>query len=152
MITSLASVTSTASLTSKNQKLLAGWLPCNQEPQHTQWPQQTQWPQWPHWPQQPHFIKTLTKYDVAINLATKLPIVVSQWGMDHQKSTILWMSGTFSVRGCGLDTILSLFCFFFGESYSSTIFFEIYWPLGCMYNSAVSALVHFLITQYHYSP
>ena len=63
----------------------------------------------------------LTEHDVAINLATKSPILVcqcgailvSQCGMDHQKSTILWMFGTFSVGGCGLDTILSAFSFFF---------------------------------------
>ena len=33
VIKSLASMTSTASLASKSQKLLAGWFPCHQEPQ-----------------------------------------------------------------------------------------------------------------------
>ena len=62
----------------------------HQEPQRPQWPQQPQWPQWPQWPQQPHFIKKLTEHDDSINLATKLPILVSHCGMNHQKSTILW--------------------------------------------------------------
>ena len=61
MITSLASMTSTASLVSKSQKLLAGWIPCHQQPQQPQWPQQPQQPQWPQWPQQPHFIKKFTR-------------------------------------------------------------------------------------------
>ena len=91
MIASLTSMTSRASLALKNQKLVAGWFPCHQEPQQLQWPQQPQWPQWPQWPQQPHFIKKLTEHDVAINLATKWPILVSQCGMNQQKSTILWI-------------------------------------------------------------
>ena len=91
MMTSLASMTSTASLASKSQKLLSGWFPCHQEPQQPQRPQWPQWPRWPQWPQQPHFIKKLTEHDVAINLATKWPILVSQCGMDQQKSTILWI-------------------------------------------------------------
>ena len=33
--------------------------------------------------------------------APKWPILVSLWGMDHQKSTILLISGTVSVGGCG---------------------------------------------------
>jgi hypothetical protein len=33
--------------------------------------------------------------------APKWPILVSQWGMDHQKSTILLISDTVSVGGCG---------------------------------------------------
>ena len=33
---------------------------------------------------------------VAINLATKWPKLVSQCGMDYQKSTILWIFGTLS--------------------------------------------------------
>jgi hypothetical protein len=86
MMTSLASMTSTASLASKSQKLLSGWFPCHQEPQQPQRPQWPQWPRWPQWPQQPHFIKKLTEHDVVINLATKWPILVSQCGMDHQKT------------------------------------------------------------------
>ena len=101
MIASLTSMTSRASLALKNQKLVAGWFPCHQEPQQLQWPQQPQWPQWPQWPQQPHFIKKLTEHDVAINLATKWPILVSQCVMDHQKPSILWISGILSVGGCG---------------------------------------------------
>ena len=88
MIKSLASMTSTASLVSKSQKLLSGWFPCHLEPQQPHWPQQPQWPQWPQWPQQPHFIKKLTEDDVANNLATKCPILVSQCGMDYKKYTI----------------------------------------------------------------
>ena len=72
MIKSLASMTSTASLVSKSQKLLAGWIPCHQEPQQPQWPQQPQQPQWPQWPQQPHFIKNITELDVSINPDTKM--------------------------------------------------------------------------------
>ena len=40
MIKSLASMTSTASLVSKSQKLLSGWFPCHPEPQQPHWPQQ----------------------------------------------------------------------------------------------------------------
>ena len=61
------------------------WFPWHQEPQR---PQQLQWPQWPQWPQQPHFIKKLAEDDVANNLATKCPILVSQCGMEYQKYTI----------------------------------------------------------------
>ena len=71
-------------------------FPYHQEPQQPQWPLQPQWPQWPQWPKQPHFIKTLTEDDVAINLATKWPILVSQCGMNCKKSTILWIFGTLS--------------------------------------------------------
>ena len=101
MITSLSSMTSTASLVWKSQKLLAGWIPCHQEPQQPQWPQQPQQPQWPQWPQQPHFIKKIIKHDVAINLATKWPVLLSLCGMDHQKSTILLIFGALAVGGCG---------------------------------------------------
>ena len=95
LTTSVASMTSTASLASKKSKsactLFTGWFPCHQEPNQPQWPQQPQRPQWPQWPKQPNFIKTLTEHDVAINLTTKWHILVSQCGMDHQKSTILWI-------------------------------------------------------------
>ena len=77
--------------------LITGWFPCNQERQQPQWPQQ---PLWPQWPQQPHIIKKLTEHDVAITLATKWPILVSQCGMAHQKSSILWILHTVSVGGC----------------------------------------------------
>ena len=72
MITSLASMTSTASLVSKSQKLLAGWIPCHQEPQQPQWPQQPQQPQWPQWPRQPRIIKLFFEPDVFINRSTKI--------------------------------------------------------------------------------
>ena len=101
MITSLALMTSTASLVSKSQKLLAGWIPCHQEPQQPQWPQQPEWPQWPQWPQKPQIVKILTEHDFANNLAIKWPILVSQCGMDHQKPAILWIFGTLSTGGCG---------------------------------------------------
>ena len=48
-----------------------------------------------------HSIQKLIEDDVAINLATKLPILVFKCGMDHQKSTISWIFGTLSVGGCG---------------------------------------------------
>ena len=41
------------------------------------------------------------QHDVAINLATKWPILDSLCGMDHQKYSILLISGTLSVGGCG---------------------------------------------------
>ena len=67
------------------------WFPWHLEPQQPQWPQWPPQPQRPQWPQQPHIIKTLTEHDVAINLATKWPTLVSQCGMNQQKSTILWI-------------------------------------------------------------
>ena len=76
LITSLASMTLTAFLTSKKSKtasfLHTAWFSWQQEPQQPQWPQQPQEPQWPQWPQQPLFIKKLGELDDSINPSTKM--------------------------------------------------------------------------------
>ena len=105
MITSLASMTSTASLASKNQKLLTLYI-------------QSDFPGIRN-------LSSLNDLNSLSNLsglndldslfssknlenlmfpstpAPKWPILVSQCGMDHQKSTILLISGTLSIWGCG---------------------------------------------------
>ena len=45
--------------------------------------------------------KNLGNLMIPSTQAPKWPILVSQCGMDHQKSTILLISGTVSVGGCG---------------------------------------------------
>ena len=105
MITSMASMTSTASLASKKSKttfsLLTEWYPWHQDPQQ---------------PQNLNSLNNLSSFNdfnslisskyllnlmFPSTLAPKWPILVSQCGMDHQKSTILLISGTLYVGGCG---------------------------------------------------
>jgi hypothetical protein len=99
MITSLASMTSTASLASKNQKLLTLYI-LSDFPGIRNLSSLND-------------LNNLSDLDSLFSsknlgnlmfsstLAPKWPILVSQCGMDHQKSTILLISGTLSVGGCG---------------------------------------------------
>ena len=54
-------------------------------------------PQWPWQPQQPHFTQKILSIMFRTILLPKWPILVSQCGMDHQKSTILQSFGTLSL-------------------------------------------------------
>jgi hypothetical protein len=57
------------------------------EPLRPQWPPQPQQPPWPQWPLQPHFIKKITAGPmIGSSLASKGPLPVSFWVMDHQNS------------------------------------------------------------------
>jgi hypothetical protein len=105
MITSLASMTSTAALASKNQKLLALCILSdfpgirNLSGLNDLFSLNN--------------LSGLNDLDSLISsknllgwmfpstLVPKLPFLVSQYGMDHQKSTILLIFGTLSVGGCG---------------------------------------------------
>ena len=90
MITSLASMTSTASMTSVASMTSAASLTSTASMTSVASMTSTA----------SFHIKNF-QHDVAINLATKWPILDSLCGMDHQKYSILLISGTLSVGGCG---------------------------------------------------
>ena len=94
LITSVASMTSTASLATKLDfacTLHTVWFPLNKKPLQSQWPLQ------------PHFIKRLTQLDAFIHPGTKMTCnVVSMLdGSSKTHNIFLLIFGNLSVWGCG---------------------------------------------------